>query len=64
MGLLARLRPTEREVYELAIRETDPRRYSEFTPISRGLPFALLSLFGLGVLAVLATPFWLLRSRR
>jgi len=64
MSLLARLRPTEREVYELAIRETDPRLYSQFTPIARGFPFAVLALLGLGLFAIICTPFWLLRSRR
>jgi len=64
MSLLARLRPTEREVYELAIRETNPRLYSQFTPITRGFAFAVLALAALGVFAVLCTPFWLLRSRR
>lgn len=64
MSLLGLLRPTEREVYELAIKETDPRFYSQFTPIACGFPFAVLALAGLGLLAVISTPFWLLRTRR
>lgn len=63
-GILSRLRPTEREVYELARRETDPRLYSQFTPIARGWLFAALAVLGLGLLAVVCTPFRLLRSRR
>lgn len=64
MGLIARLRPTEQEVYELARRETDPRRYSQFTPIVRGFAFSILALLGLGVVAAVCTPFRLLRPRR
>ena len=64
MSLFARLRPTESEVYELAIRETDPRLCEHFTPVARGFLFAAFALVGLGVLAVICTPFWLLRSRR
>ncbi len=63
-GVLARLRPTDREVYELAKRETDPGLYKQFTPITRGFVFAGLALMALGALSVLSTPFWLLRSRR
>lgn len=63
-GILSRLRPTEREVYELASRETDPRLYSHFTPITRGFLFAVFAILGLGLLAVVCTPFRLLRSRR
>lgn len=63
-GVLARLRPTDREVYELAKRETDPGLYEQFTPITRGFLFASLALVALGALAVICTPFWLLRPRR
>jgi hypothetical protein len=61
---MARLRPTEREVYELACRETDPRYYSRFTPITRGFWFAILALVLLGLVTVVCTPFWALRVRR
>jgi hypothetical protein len=64
MSILLRLRPTEREVYELASRETDPRFHSQFTPITRGFLFAVLAILVLGLLAVLYTPFRLLRPRR
>ena len=64
MGLMARLRPTEREVHELAVRETDPRLYARFTPIARGFWFAVLALLILGLLVLVCTPFWALRSRR
>ena len=64
MELLERLRPTEREVYELAVRETDPRLYSRFAPIARGFWFAVLALVVLGLMVVVCTPFWALRARR
>ena len=64
MGLMARLRPTEREVHKLAVKETDPRLYSRFTPIARGFWFAVVALLILGLLAVVCTPFWALRARR
>lgn len=63
-GFLSRLRPTEREVYELASRETDPSLYSHFTPIARGFLFAILAILCLGLLAVVCTPLRLLRVRR
>ena len=63
-GILSRLRPTEREVYELANRETDPRLCSQFTPVTRGFLFAVLAMLGLGLLAVVCTPFRLLRPPR
>ena len=63
-SILSRLRPTEREVHALASRETDPRLYSRFTPITRGFPFAVLAVLGLGLLAIVCTPFRLLRPRR
>ena len=63
-SILSRLRPTEREVYELASRETDPRLYAHFTPITHGFLFAILAILVLGLIAIVCTPFWLLRPRR
>ena len=63
-NLLARLRPTDREIYELALRETDPREYSRFTPITHGSVFAIVGLAAVGIAAIVCTPFWLLRRRR
>jgi hypothetical protein len=62
--LLSRLRPTDREMYALAMRETDPRRYEQFAPIVRGPVFAILAAAGLGLLALLWAPFRLLRRPR
>jgi hypothetical protein len=63
-GILRRLRPTEREVHELAVRETDPRFYARFAPITRGRTFAVFAILALGLVAVALTPFWVLRPRR
>jgi hypothetical protein len=62
-SLLSRLRPTEKEVHELARRETDPRLYAQFTAIARGPVVAVLALLGLGLVAIVCTPFWWLRRR-
>ena len=63
-GIPARLRPTEREVYALALRETDPRSYPQFMPITRGFVWAVLAIVGVGLLAAVCTPFRLLFPRR
>lgn len=51
--MLERLEPTEREIRELALQETDPARAGRFAPITRGPVFAVLAL---AVLALAALP--------
>jgi hypothetical protein len=63
-SIVRRLRPTEREVSQLACRETDPRHIAQFTPITRGPVLAVLALLGIGLAAILCAPFWLLRPRQ
>jgi hypothetical protein len=53
-----KLRPTDREVVELALRETDPREAPRFEPICRGPLFALLAI---PALLLLSLPACLLR---
>ena len=50
--MLERLEPTEREIRELALRETDPARAKRFAPIARGPVFAVLALLGVGLAAL------------
>ena len=61
MGLFGHLRPTDREILELARRETDPSQVHRFAPICRGPCFALIAI-PLVVLAAL--PSCLLRLLR
>jgi hypothetical protein len=62
---LSRLKPSDREVRELALRETDPAQARRFAPIARGPVFALAALAGV---ALAALPFcalrWLRRPER
>lgn len=57
MSLLERLRPTPREIEQLALRETDPARCAEFEPITSGPLAALALLAFVGFAALLVTPF-------
>jgi hypothetical protein len=50
--LLERLKPSDREIRELALRETDPRQADRFAPIARGPLFALLALAAVGIAAL------------
>lgn len=59
--MLERLKPTDREIRELALRETDPAQAASFQPIARGLLFALLGLAAVGLAAL---PSLLLRLLR
>lgn len=60
MSLLEYLRPTPAEIERLALRETDPARYAEFEPITRGFAYALGILLMVGIAAAAVTPFRLL----
>jgi hypothetical protein len=51
-AVLERLEPTERELRELALQETDPARAGRFAPIVRGPVFAVLALAVVGVAAL------------
>jgi hypothetical protein len=50
--LLERLKLTDREIRELALRETDPARAEAFQPIARGPVFAVLGLACMGLAAL------------
>jgi hypothetical protein len=50
--VLERLEPTEQEIHELALQETDPTRAKHFAPIARGPLFAVLALLGVGLAAL------------
>jgi hypothetical protein len=56
-----RLKPSDREIRELALRETDPERVLEFQPIAKGPVVALLILMLIGLAAI---PMTLLRLAR
>ena len=60
-SLLDRLKPTDREIRELALRETNPRLVARFEPIARG---RLLALVAIPVVVLLALPSCLLRLAR
>jgi len=51
-AVLERLEPTEREIRELALRETDPAQARHFAPIVRGPVFAVLALAAVGLAAL------------
>jgi hypothetical protein len=57
VSLFERLKPTDREIRELALRETDASEAHRFEPITRGPVFALLALACLG-LAALPSLLW------
>ena len=59
--MLERLKPSDREIRELALRETDPAQAARFAPIARGPVFAVL---GLAVVALAALPALVLRLFR
>ena len=52
------LKPSDTEIRELALRETDPARISEFQPIVRGPGMAVVIL---SLVAVAAIPLTLMR---
>jgi len=52
-SLLQRLKPTDREARELALRETDPAEAEKLAPITRGPIFAILAV---PVVVLLAVP--------
>jgi hypothetical protein len=58
---LSRLRPSDRELRELALRETDPAQAECFAPIARGPVFALAALAGVALAALPACALRLLR---
>jgi hypothetical protein len=60
-GIARHLRPTDREILELARRETDPREAARFEPICRGPLFALLAI---PLVVLLALPSCALRALR
>ena len=63
VSLLNRLKPTDREIRGLALRETDPAQASHFAQITRRPVFALVAQTRVG-LAVLPSCFRRLPHRR
>jgi hypothetical protein len=63
VSLLERVRPTDHEIRELALRETDAAQALRFEPIARGPVFALLPLACVG-LAALPSLLWRLLVAR
>ncbi|HEY3740447.1 MAG TPA: hypothetical protein VGL53_11415 [Bryobacteraceae bacterium] len=55
------LKPTDQEIRELALRETDPARVGSFQPYTKGPLVALLILAGVGIAAIPMTLYRLLR---
>lgn len=64
MSLLERLKPTDGEIRELALRETDRTQATRFAPIARGPVFAVIGLVAVGLAALPACLVRLLRPRR
>ena len=64
VSLLERLKPTDREIRALALRETDPAQAARFAPIARGPIFAVLALAAVGLAALPGCLIRLLRRRR
>ena len=60
-GIAEHLKPTDREILELARRETDAREVDRFQPICRGPIFALVAI---PLVALMALPSCLLRLIR
>jgi hypothetical protein len=57
------LKPSDREIRELALRETDPAYVHEFQPIAKGPVVAVLILMVIGLAAVPITLFRLVTRR-
>ena len=55
---LEHLKPTDEEVKQLALRETDPALAAAFEPITRGRLFAILAI---GLVGLAALPSCLVR---
>ena len=64
MSLLQRVKPTDREIRELALRETDASQAHRFEPIARGPVFALLALACIALAALPSLLWRLLVGRR
>ncbi len=57
------LKPTEDEIRELALRETDPAHVGDFQPITKGPVVAILILACVGLIAIPATVYRLVTMR-
>lgn len=64
MSLLERLKPTDEEIRQLALRETDAAQADRFEPIVRGPVFAILALACIGLAALPSLLWRLFASRR
>ena len=64
MSWLERLKPTDAEIRELALRETDAAQARAFEPIARGPVFALCALACIGLAALPSLVWRLIRGRR
>lgn len=61
-SLLQRLKPTDRETREMALRETDPEQVERFEPIALGPLFALVAVPVVLLMALPSIALRLLRS--
>ena len=61
-SLLQRLKPTEKEVRELALRETDMLAFRRFQPINRGPWFAVSAILLVLLVSIPACIIRLFRS--
>lgn len=61
--MIERLKPTDREIRALALRETDPAEAERFAPIARGPLFAVLALAAVGLAALPSLVWRLVRPR-
>jgi hypothetical protein len=61
-AILDLLRPTPREVVNLARREADPRYVADFEPLHLGPVLSLLVLAGIGIAGAIAAPFRLIAT--
>ena len=61
--MIERLKPTDDEIRELALRETDPAHAKRFEPIARGPVYAVLALVAVGLIALPSLLWRLVRPR-
>ncbi len=61
--MIERLKPTDEEIRELALRETDPTQAERFAAIARGPVYAVLALAALGLAALPSLLWRLVRPR-
>jgi hypothetical protein len=55
------LRPSSSELYELVLRETDPRQAGHFDQVCPGKALTILALLAIGISATAIAPFRIVR---